>query len=181
MGWIQTITFRERQVLLSKARGGQRGLVGRGWHGTGEQRVLQTDPATQGSRPTGQGACRGERGEPCTFPIRQLQRDAPPGARAPLLRIWVGFYGLSESGKHCFTELWQRLSLNQAHSGPPSSSGLQSPVLARILPSQLRTLNNSHFNTWSPSIPDRILHPLPHHSWVTLDHSGRPSVRILLV
>lgn len=80
------------------------GGAGLAWKG-GEQGVLETDPATQGSGPTGQGACRGERGEPCTFPIRQLQRDAPPGARAPLLRIWVGFYGLSESGKHCLTEL----------------------------------------------------------------------------
>ena len=40
-----------------------------------------------------------------TFPIRQLQREAPLGAQAQLLRIWVGFYGLSESGKYCLREL----------------------------------------------------------------------------
>lgn len=75
-----------RLILLQKAAGPHA-------KGSGEAREID---CRQQERRTLHGA---------TFPIRQLQREAPPGSRAQLLRIWVAFYGLSESGKYCLREL----------------------------------------------------------------------------
>ena len=81
MRWIQTITFRERQVLLSNVRGGQRGRVGQGWHGVGEGAEGPVDWSCyrrqQVHMPRGlerqeRLIADNKRGEPCMEPLFQL-------------------------------------------------------------------------------------------------------------